>query len=123
MIGTVNSFYEAVLRVVVRGPQGELEVEAIVDTGFDGALTLPSDLVAELGLPFLMRGTAFLGDGSHSTFNAHEGTVLWDGRLRRVTVEVADTEPLVGMKLMRESELKIEVVEGGLVSILGLSLS
>jgi clan AA aspartic protease len=123
MVGTVNSFYEAVLRIVVRGPQGELEVEAVVDTGFDGGLTLPQDLVTELGLPFLMRGTAFLGDGSRSTFNAHEGTVLWDGRPRRVTVEVADTEPLVGMKLMRESELKIEVVEGGLVSILGLSLS
>jgi hypothetical protein len=70
-----------------------------------------------------MRGTAFLGDGSRSPFDAHEGTVLWDSRPRRVIVEVADTEPLVGMKLMRESELKIEVVEGGLVSILGLSLS
>jgi hypothetical protein len=30
---------------------------------------------------------------------------------------VADTEPLLGMSLMRGSELTIEIMEGGMVSI------
>jgi len=118
MTGEVSALHEAVLRVVVRGPEGEeREVAAVVDTGFDGSLTLPPDLVAELGLPFLVRGMALLGDGSRSPFDAHEGMVLWNGQSRRISVEVADTEPLLGMSLMRGSELTIEIVEGGLVSI------
>ena len=123
MTGTVNGLHEAVLRVIVRGPKGEREIEAVVDTGFDGSLTLPSDWVEELGLPFLIRGTALLGDGTRSPFDAHEGTVLWNGQPRRVWVEVADIEPLLGMRLMRNSELKIEIVEGGSVSIRELSTS
>jgi hypothetical protein len=58
-----------------------------------------------------------LGDGSRSSFDAHEGTVLWNGRSRRIWVEVADTEPLLGMRLMIGSELRIEIVEGGDVAI------
>ena len=118
MIGTVNALHEAVLRVLVRGPEGEeREVEAVVDTGFGGSLTLPPYLVAELGLPFSVRGIALLGDGSRSPFDAYEGMVLWDGQPRRVSVEVADTEPLLGMSLMGGNELTIEVMEGGVVSI------
>jgi clan AA aspartic protease len=117
MTGSVNSLHEAILRLTVRGPKGEQEVEAVVDTGFDGSLTLPTGLVAALGLPFRIRGTVLLGDGSRSSFDAHEGTVLWNGRSRRIWVEVADTEPLLGMRLMIGSELRIEIVEGGDVAI------
>jgi predicted aspartyl protease len=57
MTGTVNAFHEAILRVSVRGPEGkEREVEAVVDTGFDGSLTLPPHLVAELGAPLYGSG-------------------------------------------------------------------
>jgi clan AA aspartic protease len=117
MIGSVNSLHEAVLRLIVQGPKGEQEVEAVIDTGFDGSLTLPSELVTALGLPFQSRGMVLLGDGSRSTFDAHEGMVLWNGRSRRILVEVADTEPLLGMRLMLGNELKIEIVEGGDVSL------
>jgi clan AA aspartic protease len=123
MTGTVNDLREAILRLVVRGPMGEREVEAVVDTGFDGSLTLPSDLVAELGLPFTVRGIVLLGDGTRRPFDAHEGVVLWNGQPRRISVEVADTEPLLGMRLMYGSELKIEIVENGAVSLHELSAS
>lgn|SRR3982751_6879156 len=117
MTGTVNDLNEAVLRLTVRGPKGEREVEAVVDTGFDGALTLPSYLVAELGLPFGIEGRSLLGDGTTVLFDAHKGIVLWNGQPRRIWVEVADTEPLLGTRLLRGRELKIEFVEGGSVAI------
>jgi clan AA aspartic protease len=118
MTGTVNALREAVLRLVVLGPGGrEREVEAVIDTGYNGSLILPPYLVAELGLPFRIRSSATLGDGSTGLFDVHDGTVHWNGRSRRIAVDVADSEPLLGMALLYGYELTIQVVEGGDLSI------
>ncbi len=42
---------------------------------------------------------------------------LWEGRLRRVLVDRVDSDPLVGMGLLYDHELVIQVVEGGSVRI------
>jgi clan AA aspartic protease len=116
--GTVNAFREAVLRLAVCGPSGdERAVEAVVDTGYDGSLTLPPRLVAELRLPFRNRASALLGDGSRTVYDVHDGIVLWNGRLRRIAVDVVDIDPLLGMALLYGQELTIQVVEGGAVSV------
>ncbi len=116
--GTVNAFREAVLRLTVRGPGGdERIVEAVVDTGYDGSLTLPPHLVAELKLPFRIRASALLGDGSRTLYDVHDGIVLWNGRPHRIAVDVVDTDPLLGMALLYGQELLIQVVEGGAVSV------
>ena len=50
------------LPLTVRGSAGSAqEVEAVIDTGFSGFLTLPSALVAALGLTFDGVGWAVLG--------------------------------------------------------------
>ena len=50
--GTVNAFCELVVPLSLRGATGQtLEVEAVIDTGYNGLLTLPSSTVTELGLP------------------------------------------------------------------------
>ena len=52
--GSVNAAYEAVVTLAVRGPAGQTtEIDAVIDTGFTGFLTLPPALVSELGLPFV----------------------------------------------------------------------
>ena len=49
--GTVNARYEAGVRIRVRGPNGSvLEVDTIIDSGFNGSLTLPATNLAALGL-------------------------------------------------------------------------
>ena len=36
--GVVTSFYQATICLIVRGPTGQAqEIEAVIDTGFDGA--------------------------------------------------------------------------------------
>ncbi|MBA2669849.1 MAG: clan AA aspartic protease [Gemmatimonadetes bacterium] len=116
--GVVNAYREAVIRVVVRSLQGqEREIEAIVDTGFSGSLTLPTDLVAALDLPFRRRGRDLLADGSESLFDIHEATVTWDGRPHLVSVDVADTDPLAGMTLLDGYELTVQAVVAGRVII------
>ena len=50
--GVVNAAYEPVVSLAVQGPSGQSrDIEAVVDTGFNGFLTLPTELVAELALP------------------------------------------------------------------------
>ena len=116
--GEVNDEFEAVIRLIVTGPNGRSrELPVIIDTGFSGALTLPSGLVAALELPSRGLGRALLGDGSETLFARHVATVSWDGRERRVYIDAAETEPLVGMGLLTGYELAVQVWHGGQVRI------
>ncbi len=121
--GRVNVYREAVVRLPLSNPRGHEEIEAVIDTGFNGYLTLPPDLIARLSLPFRRSGRAVLGDGSEVTFDIHEAVILWDGRPRRIAVDVADTEPLLGMGLLYGHELNLQVIEGGSALIKPLQIS
>ena len=88
--GRVSAALEATVRLSLRGRQGdETVVEAVVDTGFSGFLTLPPDLVEELDLKFHKRGQAVLGDGSTVVFDTYEAVILWNGRPRRIAIDAA----------------------------------
>ena|SRR5437870_7953199 len=116
--GTVTRAREAVIRLTVRGPAGQVQrVKAVIDTGFDGWLSAPPALIAVLGLPWRRRGLALLADGRDSIFDIYEATVVWDRRRRRVPVDAADTVPLVGMALMDGFELNAQIRGGGKVTI------
>jgi len=121
--GWVNAYREAVVRLSLNGLRGrEQSVEAVIDTGFNGYLTLPPDLIKELGLPFRRNGRAVLGDGSEITFDIYEAVILWDGRPRRVSVDAADTDPLLGTGLLSGHELSVQFIEGGEALIRSLPL-
>lgn len=65
IFGTVNASREAVVRLRVRGPNGlVLAVPAVIDTGYDGVLTLPAGIIAALGLTGRFGGYITLADGS-----------------------------------------------------------
>jgi predicted aspartyl protease len=76
-------------------------------------LTLRPGIIAALDLVWRRRGGAILADGSAIQFDVYEATVDWDGELRRIAVDEADTTPLVGMALMNGFELRIQIVDGG----------
>jgi clan AA aspartic protease len=114
--GIVTDDREAVIRLALRGPDGdEQELEAVIDTGFDGSLTAPPAIIAALGLPLRRRGRALLADGSATVFDIYEATVTWDGVLRRISVDEVNVTPLLGMSLLYGYELTLQVVEGGSV--------
>ncbi len=118
MTGVVTAEIEAISRLTVRGPtRREWKVEAVVDTGYDGWLTLPPALIARLRLPYRERGSAILADGSVSFFDIYEATVLWDRQVRRIAVDEADITPLIGMGLLAGYELTVQVRTGGKVTI------
>ncbi len=118
IVGEVNSLPEALVRLAVRGPAGrEREIEAVVDTGYTGALTLPAKLISELALPFRSLTRALLADGHETVCATHEANVKWGQQIRRVPIHAVETEPLLGMALLYGYELTIEVTDGGRVSI------
>jgi predicted aspartyl protease len=68
--GFVTADLEASIRVLVRGPAGQRQrIEAVIDTGLNGWLTLPPALISSLGLPWRRRGPALLADGRGSVFD------------------------------------------------------
>ena len=116
--GIVNPDYEAVIHLLVQGPTGqEREVNAVIDTGFNGFLTLPPILITTLGLTRLSRGRAILANGTEDIFDIYGATVLWDGQPRYVETDAVDTTPLVGMALLNGYDLHIQVMDGGRVAI------
>src|SRR5262245_35125152 len=89
---------EARIRLIVKGWRGrEREIEAIIDSGYTGAITLPPALITALGLRWESVESATLGDGSTCVFQTYSGKLSWDGKVRQVVVDEADTDPLVGM--------------------------
>ncbi len=118
--GTVTANREAIVPLLVVGPAGHEVIEAVLDTGFDGSLTLPPILVSRLQLAWRQRGRALLADGSASFFDIHEGGVDWDGQLTRVAVDAVDSVPLIGMRLLEGFELTIQVRANGRVTIVVL---
>ncbi|MCE9560913.1 MAG: clan AA aspartic protease [Planctomycetes bacterium] len=118
MLGCVNARLEAKLRLTIIGPTGiTLVVDAIIDTGFSGALILPSATVAALGLVRRFIGTAMLGDGTTRTFDTFGAEVVWNGAARGIVVSALGNEALVGTGLLSGHKLTIVLEDGGAVEV------
>jgi clan AA aspartic protease len=116
--GVVNLRREATLPLVVSNSNGQREViNTVIDTGFDGFLSLPSEIIIRLGLPWTISNPATLGDGSETVFDFYTGTVIWDGQYRTIDIAESETEPLLGMAMLYGYRLQIDTVEGGIVKI------
>ena len=116
--GRVNLRCEATLPLVVGNSSGQREVvDTVIDTGFGGFLSLPSEVIARLGLPWTISNPATLGDGSETVFDFYTGTVIWDGQYRQIDIAESETEPLLGMAMLYGYRLQVDAVEGGMVKI------
>lgn len=116
--GEVTADREAIIRIEVAGPSEQSQrVEAVIDTGYNGHLTLPNRLIVALDLPFAGHRRGMLADGSDLLLDMYLATVIWHGEPREVLVSEARGAALVGMSLLRGSRLTVDVVEGGHVAI------
>jgi clan AA aspartic protease len=112
--GVVTSDREPVIPIVLRVANGQVhECDAVIDTGFTGWLTLPPDLISELGLVWRELGEAVLANGSRVYSDVYDATILWDGEEIAISVYEADSEPLVGMRMTYGFELNIRNIDGG----------
>jgi clan AA aspartic protease len=115
--GTISA-RRAYIGLIVRGSSGqEGEVEFVLDTGFTASITLPPAACTLLGLRLLGHHPARLADRSRVFLDVYQATVLWDGSERVIRVLAMDGAPLVGMTLLDGHEVRLQVVEGGTVTI------
>ena len=94
--GTVNSRYEMTIKLPVRNSAGQQqEIEAVLDSGFTGSLTLPPSLIASLGLPWRSRSSAILANGHVEEIDIYAGFVYL--RAGRPTRAIANFRRAVEM--------------------------
>jgi clan AA aspartic protease len=119
--GSVNSALQAIVRLTVQGPAGQqVDIDAVIDSGFDSWLALPPALIARLGLAWLKRERALLANGTTLSLDVYEGIVIWDGQPRPVFAYAAGTTPLIGMSLLEGFELTMQIRPQGDVAIAAL---
>lgn len=120
--GRVTPDREALVAVEVLGDEGQVaSLEATIDTGYDGFLTLPKSIIEGLGLSYLGPARAALGDGNEVRMDVFIASVQWEGGTRDVLVLEAEGEILVGMAMLVGFRLTMDVEEDGVVSIQSLA--
>ncbi len=116
--GTVNPRFEIIIPFSIHDAKVQLhDIEAILDTGFSGSLSLPPPVIAALGLPFDSVTVAQMADGSIRQYANHLATVVWDGAERAIRVAALDSVPLLGTQLLIDFDLRARFQVGGEVEI------
>jgi clan AA aspartic protease len=104
--------------VILLPPQrSSIEIECVVDTGFEGFLTLPTYIIADLGLPYLININANLANNSSVETDVYLATIVWNSIQRDVAVLAMGRRPLIGTALLEDYHLSIDFCEGGTVLV------
>ncbi len=117
MDGVVNAGREPVVPLGLSAGASVRIVDALIDTGFTGWLTLPPDIVAEMDLRSAGTSYGVLADGQEVALDAYYVTVMLDGTPRRVIAQVAPPPVLAGMELFDGYLICIEDSFGGSVTV------
>lgn len=109
MTGTVDFRRRPVVPVLLTGPIGQARVEALVDTGFGGALSLPTSVIRRLGLA--RHGPTLLMDptGKVSVAQRYVAQIGWlPGTVSCLAVENNIDCCLIGTELLDGFCLQID---------------
>ncbi len=115
--GTVIGLQARVKIVLRLSGNLDIEIECVVDTGFEGFLTLPPSAIEKLGMPYLISISANLADSSNVKTDVHAATIIWKGVERNISVLAMGQRPLIGTALLEDYHLSIDFCDGGIVII------
>ena len=116
--GEVSGDQQALVTVDIMDAESRFQpIEVILDTGFTGYLTLPTESIQVLGLPSVGRRTFELANGELFEFEAYLAAVSWHGRLSDALVLKSDSTPLLGMTLLWGSRVTVDALTDGQVTI------
>ncbi len=114
--GTVRGL-TPILPVTLEDRGGRLRrFQFIIDTAFNGALSLPWADIQRLGLTHLGEEVVTLADGSSHLRRVYGATVHWHDERHAIRL-LESGLPLLGMRLLNGSRVGIDVVEDGPVSV------
>jgi clan AA aspartic protease len=115
MNGRVDTCGRALVTVSVRSSDAAAsrDIQAWIDTGFNGELVLPKERIDDLGLPQSGTVKAILADGSEITLQRYTCQIEWFGQQRELEVVANEGEyPLLGVGLLLGHELHISYRSG-----------
>ena len=121
MTGSLTADGEPVLPVHISGPAGAVTVDAMIDTGFNGELTLPQTQIEALGLSEAIATEVTLADGRTRDVPLYDATAKFDESSRAMFVTKAPTSPLLGTSLLWEFSLCIDFEVDETVEVAPLS--
>lgn len=93
------------------------DIEFLIDTGFAGEIKLSPYWVGTLRLPKLWNEEFTMADGRVSPYEIYAAECDWAGEKRLVEVVEMVGEPMIGIDLLRNFSLFLEVRDGGAVEI------
>ncbi|MBV9848174.1 MAG: hypothetical protein JO250_00660 [Armatimonadetes bacterium] len=105
------------LTIPLPGLDGSAAIEFILDTGFEGHLSLPGTVVDTLDATYLGDRPVAFADGAVRTRPFYQIMLEWQDELRPVEIIALDGKPLLGVELMEGSFLQAEMRDGGEVSL------
>lgn len=112
--GEITEDEEALIPIRLRGSNDdEVELQAVLDTGFNRFLTLSPTWIEALALPFLSTVPVRLGNKQMDEADVYQGRIFWNDQWRRVEIQDQESEelPLLGMAMLRGSFVTIRVVD------------
>lgn len=116
-IGHVTANGRVHVQTSVKAASGKVrEVGALLDTGFNGALALPPEEIAALGLKRRSKTTVVLASGERRHVPTYRATIQFGGQEQAVLVAEAG-EPLIGMSLLWGYDLQVQCRANGSVAV------
>ena len=107
--GRVSESLDLLVPIEVSDRNGVfLPLEIVLDTGFNGDLALPREIIQNLGLTYRGQTSWTLATGEEATMSNYDGVVLWHGQPRDVVVIETASESLIGMALLVGSRITVD---------------
>lgn len=109
MEGYVNEYGHPVVGITVVGSRGSATAEAILNTGFDGDVCLPTQVAIQLGLELAATQLIELADGMRKRELVFAGEGIFEDEVRKVEIILTEAQDtLIGTRLLADKTLEID---------------
>jgi clan AA aspartic protease len=106
------------IRLIVKGQSSSEQIEFTIDTGFDGHIALPFSVIDRISAIYDGNQTIRLADGSFGSVRRYIAAVDWNDKQKEVDVlALFAGSPLLGVEMLAETLMTIEMTDGGGVII------
>ena len=118
MTGRVNWQLEAIVNIEIQDTMGQSHtIQCTLDTGFNGELALPLRVIERLGLVPDDALVVILANGDRIMMTRYSAKLDWQDQPIEAEVLQTEQESAIGMALLENSNLTIQVWDGGNVLI------
>lgn len=108
-----DDFGQPRVEIEVRGSQARVRVAALLDTGFDGELSLPIGIAIQLGLELRDVIAVELADGTIRDELVFRGYLIDEGQEVEISILITHgQEALVGTGLLRDRRVVLDFGTG-----------